>query len=489
MRITNYQLRTFLFVALVALSACAAPELPEPDAPLGVPTPSAPTPTRPPPTPIPLPQTLMDRYVVRAGDTLSDIAFRYNIALGELMELNGIADPNTLKIGQLLKVPVRVTRAAPADSFIPDSEVVYGPAYESFDVAAFVNQANGYLAQYRERVEGETLTGAQIIQLVSERFSVGPRVLLALVEMQSGWVTNQLITSTQYPMGLVDSTRQGLLFQAGWAANQLNEGYYGKLSGRLSHLRLKDRTRVFIPPALNAGTVAVQNLLAQIDSFDAWTTQIGAAGFIATYRKLFGNPSAYAIDPLVPRDLKQPPLRLPWSDGEMWYYSGGPHTGWGENGDRAAVDFTPNDIAGSGSCLTSRRYALAAAAGKVIRSDRGRVVIALNGGDFQGKGWALMYLHIAREGRVGPGVMLNAGDRIGRPSCEGGVSDASHLHFARLFNGQWIEASVAPFVLSGWTITALDQEYDGKMARGAESREACNCRDDALNGIVADGGR
>ncbi len=484
-----YKVRLFLAATLLLLSACAAPEPDDPPAQTLAAPRAAPTATHIPATPIALPQTVIDRYTVRAGDTLGNVAARYNIALEELMELNGITDAHTLKIGQQLKVPLKVTRAAPANSFIPDSEVVYGPAYENFDIAALANQRNGFLAQYRERVEGETLTGAQILQLVVERYSVGPRVLLSLLEMQSGWLTESLVSNLQYPMGLTDSTRQGLYYQASWAANALNEGYYGKPSGRLSHLRFKDRTRAFIPPSLNAGTLAVMNVLAQTTTFDAWQNEIGANGFSATYRKLFGDPNQFAIEPLVPRDLKQPALRLPWSDGEMWYYSGGPHTAWGDNGAWAAIDVVPNDIAGSGSCLVSRRYVVAAAAGKVIRSDRGRVAQTLNGGNFQGKGWALLYLHLARDGRVGQGVTLNAGDRVGRPSCEGGNADASHLHLARLYNGQWIESNVAPFALAGWIVKADAQEYEGTLTRGVESREACSCREDAKNGIVADGGK
>ncbi|MBI3537440.1 MAG: LysM peptidoglycan-binding domain-containing protein [Chloroflexi bacterium] len=491
LRITLFDFSRVLFFALVAaLAACAAPESSALDAPLAtIARENSATPTRAPATPIPLPQTLIERYDVRAGDTLGNIAARYNIALEELMELNGIVDANTLKIGQQLKVPIQVTRAAPSEAFIPDSEIVYGPAYENFDIAAFANSFNGYLAAYRQNVEGETMSGAQILQLVAERYSVGPRVLLALVEMQSGWVTNSIVTNIQYPLGLADSTRQGLFFQASWAANHLNEGYYGKLAGRLSNLRLKDRTRVFIPTSLNAGTVAVMNVLAQINAFDQWQNQIGADGFRATYRKLFGELNPAALETIPARDLKQPALRLPWSDGEMWYFSGGPHTAWGDNGAWAAIDISPNDIAGSGSCAISRRYALAAASGKIARSERGRVVIALNGNNFQGKGWALLYLHIARDGRIGEGVQVQVGEKIGHPSCEGGSADASHLHFARLYNGQWIEPTSAPFILSGWSVQLGDQEYAGTIARGAETREACNCRDDFKNGIVADAGK
>lgn len=442
------------------------------------------------PSPTPTSTAIIERYTVRPGDTLSGISQRFDISVEDLMKLNGLTDPNALKIGQSLKITTQVTRAAPADRLLPDSEVVYGPAYTAFDVAAFANQYNGYLAAYREKVEGEMLSGPQIIQLVAERFSVGPRVLLTLLESQSGWVTNALLTQNQvfYPMGLVDSTRSGLFFQTSWAANHLNEGYYGKLSGQLAALKFKDRSRARLAPSLNPGTAAIQNVLAQTMTWDAWQNQIGQNGFIATYRRLFGDPNGFAVDPLIPSDLRQPPLRLPWNDGAMWYYSGGPHSGWGDLAAWVAVDFTPNDIAGSGSCATSREWVIAAAPGKVIRAERGRVMVSLSNNNFQGSGWTLLYMHIANIGRVNVGVQLNAGDRIGRPSCEGGNADASHVHFARLYNGQWIATDTAPFVLSGWTVTPLEQEYAGKLSRGSESREACNCRDDAKNGIVADAG-
>jgi murein DD-endopeptidase MepM/ murein hydrolase activator NlpD len=112
-------------------------------------------------------------------------------------------------------------------------------------------------------------------------------------------------------------------------------------------------------------------------------------------------------------------------------------------------------------------------------------MLSLGNGDFQGKGWTLLYLHIASAGRVVAGTQLNAGDRIGHPACEGGEADTSHLHFARMYNGQWIGAEILPLTLSGWTIMPAEQAYDGTMSRGTEMREACNCRDDPKNGIVA----
>ncbi len=477
-------------ILILSLVACAAPPLNETPTPVETSTAVARTLTptdEPTTTPPPLPTLVYEQYIIRNGDTLIAIAQRFDVAVEDLAKLNGITNANALQIGQVLRVPIIVPRAAPADRILPDSELVYSPAYLNFDISAIANQYNGYLASYHERVEGENLTGAQIVQLVAERYSVGPRVLLTLLESQSGWLTKTTLTPNQitYPMGLIDSTRQGLFFQTSWAANRLNEGYYGKLSGQLSIFKFKDRGRARIAPSINPGSAAIQNIFSQFTTIDAWAPAL--AGFSATYKTLFGELNTYAIEPLIPRDLKQPTLRLPWSDGAMWYFTGGPHSGWGDASGWAAVDFTPRDVAGS--CWPSGEWVIASAPGKVIRSEHARVMQSLSNSSFQGSGWVLMYMHIANVGRVKEGTQLVTSDRIGHPSCEGGNADASHTHFARLYNGVWISINDIPFVLSGWKVIAGDREYDGKMTRGNETREACNCKDESKNTVVADAGK
>ena len=100
----------------------------------------------------------------------------------------------------------------------------------------------------------------------------------------------------------------------------------------------------------------------------------------------------------------------------------------------------------------------------------------------------LLYLHIYAESRVEPGAYLQRGQRIGHPSCEGGFSDATHLHFARRYNGEWIPAGsgLVPMVLSGWTAHEDVMPYDGTLTRGDEVRTAYECWDDDLNGLVSD---
>ncbi len=76
-------------------------------------------------------------------------------------------------------------------------------------------------------------------------------------------------------------------------------------------------------------------------------------------------------------------------------------------------------------------------------------------------------MHIATSGRVESGRVLKTGDIIGHPSCEGGFSNATHLHFARRYNGVWIPADDpgAPLDLDGWIVKSSSREYDGWMVK------------------------
>lgn len=71
------------------------------------PTPS-PSPT-PAPTPIPTPSATTTpafiTYKVKSGDTLSGIASHFKTTVKAIVALNGITNPGSLKVGQILKIP------------------------------------------------------------------------------------------------------------------------------------------------------------------------------------------------------------------------------------------------------------------------------------------------------------------------------------------------------------------------------------------------
>jgi len=439
--------------------------------------------------PIPTPSgPPVDNYIVQPGDTLSAIALhRCGCDIEELVALNSIQDPASLQVGQTLIIPVTTDRTAPNYPLLPDSEVVYSPAYVGFDTAAFIREKGGYLAGYAETVNGDELSGAQIVDLVAGRYSVGPRALLALLEYQSGWVTDRPEDDTElyYPISSYYGAQAGLHFQLSWAAHYINEGYYTyKRQGTLA-MRLADGGRVLAAEGLNAGTVGIHNVLARASDVETWAQAVSPRGFTGTYKTLFGDPYALAIEPLIPADLTQPPMYLPWEGGHTWYFSGGPHPAWGDGDAWAALDFAPPDV--RGHCAVSNERATAAAAGRVLRSGDGKVTIDLDSDGHEQTGWVLFYLHVVPAESVQPGAGLAQGDLVGYASCEGGMADSSHLHIARRYNGEWLDAGgPVPMVLSGWTAVSGLGAYEGKLVKGNQSREACECWEDEKNGLVSD---
>ena len=97
-----------LFVLLlVLLGACeggaaATPEpTPTPGAHFLMPTPMAPV-SAPPHTAGPE----MLKYIIQEGDTLYDIALRYEVSMDDLIRINKLKDPNNLTVGQELLIPL-----------------------------------------------------------------------------------------------------------------------------------------------------------------------------------------------------------------------------------------------------------------------------------------------------------------------------------------------------------------------------------------------
>lgn len=427
---------------------------------------------------LPTPRQTVVEYVIQPGDSLGAIAEAYGVSIQSIQQANNISDPNLLEVGAVIKIPApNPVGASPSFKVIPDSELVYGPASVYFDIADFINGQNGYLEAYTQDVGGVTLGSAEILQIVSQNYSVNPRLLLALLEYQSGWVTNPAPFNTDYPMGLLDAGHQGLYRQLTWAANTLNRGYYLSRANAISTVVLNDGSVAPLDPTINSGTVALQYLFAQLDDRPTWEQDTSPTGLLLTYYVFFGNPFKYAIEPLVPASLAQPPMLLPFSKGESWYFTGGPHGGWDYGSAWAALDFAPPN--NDGSCLTSPNWVTAVADGPVVRAANGALIQDLDNDGYEQTGWTVLYMHVAEYERARPGEYLFAGERVGHPSCEGGISNATHLHIARKYNGEWIAADgPLPFILSGWTSSGTGKEYDGFLSNGNRAIEALDAAND-----------
>jgi LasA protease len=457
-------------------------------------TPLGPTPTRAPitvnvparssnsfsttPTPdlphaLPTQRDFLDQYTVQPGDTLGSVAQGYGITLEELMQANGLDDSSVLMVGMVLNIPPVEVDPNPGSSFkiLPDSELVYGPASTQFDVKSFIDEQGGYLANYSQDVNGETLTGTQIIARVSESYSVNPRLLLALLEYRGGWVTNPTPQNVDYPLDFNDAYYAGLYRQLAWAANNLNRGYYSWRVNAISTLPLSDGTYVPLDPTINAGTAGVQYFLSFFSNRPFWDYDVSELGFFETYNQLFGSPFDYDIASLRPSNLSQPLMQLPFEPGVSWSFTGGPHGGWDSGSGWAALDFAPpGEPAG---CVSSDAWVVAVASGWIVRAENGAVIQDLDNDGYEQTGWNVLYMHIETRDRVQPNTYVYAGERIGHPSCEGGVSNGTHIHLARKYNGEWISADGnLPFNLEGWISSGNGVEYDGYLTRNATVLEA-----------------
>lgn len=418
---------------------------------------------------LPVPGELIE-YLAQNGDTLPALAARFNTTIEQILEAN----PNipqqvtTLPPGLPVQIPAYFLPLIGAPfRMVPDSELVYGPTAIDFDLEAAIRDRPGFLASMTGYVRSRTRSAWEVVELVAQDYSLHPRLILTLLEYQSHALTeiSPSENALRFPLGYEDSQREGLYQQLLWAAERINYGYYGWRIGVLRDLYLLDGLLIRPHPTLNAGTVALQSFFAGVSGLDDFKHTVGPEGFIETYRQLWGEPFDYEIE-MIPANLQQPDLLLPFLPGQIWAFSAGPHFSWGTTLPLGALDFAPPAI--EGGCAPSTVWVAAPVEGIVVRSEDARVLLDLDGDGDERTGWVLFFFHIASQDRVPEGSVLEAGGLIGHPSCEGGRATGTHFHFARKYNGEWIPAAgILPFNLDSWIVEYGKEPYQGTMKKGS----------------------
>ncbi len=433
----------------------------------------------PTPTPLPVrpkypPGTLVD-YTVQPGDTLPALAAHFNTSVEAIRKANPQLPLTitTLPPGLGLRIPIYYlpTWGTPFKS-IPDPLFVNGPASRDFDVDAFLETTPGWLKTVRAPFEQNIRPAAYIIEKIALNFSIDPRVLLALLDYQTGALSSSVPPENlETFLGFDPSRYRGFALQIAHMADLLSQGYYGWRQGTLRFFTLKDGSLVYPDPWQNAGSVALQYYLAQVLPAEAYPQAVGPEGVFRVYVHWFGDPWNPPPPPHIPGDLRQPPLNFPFPRGESWSYSGGPHPAWGRLGAWAAVDFAPPGVRG---CKVSHRWAVAEAPGVVARSERSILVLDLDGDGDERTGWVLFHMHLVDRPPVG--AVLQARQPIGRPSCKGGFATGANIHMGRKYNGEWIPAwGLIPFDFEGWVAVQGSRPYDGYLRYRQQWVVACPC--------------
>ena len=409
----------------------------------------------------------------QSGDTLESIAGHFRTSVARLQNPTQANTDGFLAAGIPIFVPDAQFYAPYHQPVLADNLVIYGRNASSADVLGISSRAGGYLNHYAEYLFEGRFTGPEIVALVARETSTDPRLLLAVLEYQSGWVYGWPEGSEEdkSPLNYEAVGVEGLYEELQVAARELARGYYGWREGFLQTMQFKDDSQVNIHPELNAGSVAVQYLFAGFYTpAHFYPNLYGENGFLELYRQMFGDPAQLALEggEVIPQGLAQPAMTLPFQPGVTWALTSGPHITWQLGTPRGAIDFAPrDDLPG---CIVSNVYATASAPGLVVRSSRGAVAVDLDGDGNEGTGWVIIYMHLAREGRIAGGSWVNSDDPLGYPSCEGGFSSGTHLHITRKYNGEWIGASGAvPFVMDGWLAVAGQGAYAGTLVRDGQT--------------------
>ena len=418
--------------------------------------------------PVYAPGTLVD-YVAQSGDSLDLLSVRFGASPQEILWANPEIpeDVTTLPPGFPMKMPIYYKPLWGTDfQIIPDAAFVYGPDLLDFDLQAFLDSTPGWFKTYQATIQEKNRDAAGVIRYYAENYSLNPKMLLALIEFQTGALTNpQRDRSLEDTFLGFDNYHRGVHLQISYASDLVNDGFYRYFNGELTGIEHRDGRIENIDPWQNSATVALQVYFSLQMDQDEYAHAIGPEGYAKTFKELFGDPWRRNLT-VLPGSLNQPDFILPFTAGTVWAYTGGPHTGWGTRKPWAAIDFAPPSK--TQGCFETEQFAVAVADGVVARIDPGTVMLDLDGDGDERTGWVLLYLHVAEEGRVKLGDVVKKGDIIGHPSCEGGRSTGTHLHIARKYNGQWIPAasSVLPFVMNGWVPVDGAAAYEGTLVKG-----------------------
>jgi len=462
----NTLTRRIFLLLLMILPACAPAAQPLPltavsaDSATFTPTVTATPPaTRPPYAP----GELVD-YLAQTGDTLPALAAHFNTSEAKIRAANPVIpqDATTMPPGFPMKIPIYYLALwGTPYQMIPDALFINGPAQSGFDLAAFINSQPGWLKNYSEGLQDGRKSAAQVIDLVAQNFSISPRLLLALLEFQAGALSAPTAPADGYFLQYRNAGYRGLYLQLVWAANTLNNGYYGWRRGALTEWKHPDGSLERPDPWQNAASVALQFYFSRQFSDVDYAGKVNADGFAKTYLTLFGDP--WQTPPHISGSLNQPALMLPFEPGKSWNFTGGPHTGWGKGDPYAAIEFAPTGVS---ACSATGEWVVAMADGLVTRSVEDGLTVDLDGDGDERTGWVLFYLHLALDSRPKVGETVRAGQKIGHPSCEGGESTGTHVHIARKYNGEWVLADgPLGFNLAGWQVHNGARAYDGTLTR------------------------
>jgi murein DD-endopeptidase MepM/ murein hydrolase activator NlpD len=340
-------------------------------------------------------------------------------------------------VARIVTFPPSTSTGRPAP-LLDDGRLLFEPGWGVQEVRAFLQSRPGVLGQWRCWVGDREMPLPDVIAGQSLFYGVNPKVLLTLLETQSGLVDDPDPSpdALDWAMGHRNNGDRGLEAQIVWAVREIyraKRDYPG-----VSTLSLEDGETVPLPEDGNLGSYAVLRLVG-LTGNEAGLRRVqgtGQGSFVQTYRRLFdedprlplidGSPSGaepFLVRPFAGEfevtsifDHHYPTLR---GDGSLVSSLGQEAAGLpydGHNGWDYALDFGVP--------------VLAAADGVVIwagNSNDGCATAARGAVLDHGNGYQTLYWHLDRVD-VSVGQSISAGEVLGLAGASG-CAEGPHLHF------------------------------------------------------------
>lgn len=341
--------------------------------------------------------------------------------------------------------------APPRAAIIDRERFFFEPNFNTAEIQAFLETQAGPLKNFRATVGDREHSFAEILGSQTSLYSINPKVVLALIEQQSGMITSAAPSDDQQKWMLgfrgEEEKRAGWVAQVRWAIRELHRAQRDFPAG--PELTYADQTRSPLPPGLSIADYAIARVLAQTTSAADLPAKLDGndRSFVAVYTRLFGDPrdSVQNLPPPAEPFLSNP-MGGPYDTQSFFDHESPFLQPSGDivtyRGDRS-VDMPYDGHDGWDLGMLPPNPILAAADGTVIfagNSDDGcgiaKAVIIDHG-----NGYRTLYWHLT-EPTVETGQQVKRGEQIGIVGSSGCVT-GPHLHF----QVQYLGRDVDPY---GW---------------------------------------
>jgi LasA protease len=304
-----------------------------------------------------------------------------------------------------------------------------------FDIDAYLAKRAPHLRRYSESISHW-----------AGYSGVSPKVLIALMELQSGVVSGQRAApdALRRPFG---SLADGNDFntQTRDVALALREAMYERDSADAAG------------PVPLARTSPLQSLFVIAGSGIADAALRGGAGFQQVYARLFNERRQAKAPSLLLRGAGPDNdfLQFPFSREQSWHV-GGAHTTTGSGSfPLSSLDMS---LSGGWGSDQSNVWVTASADGQFKRHSSCFAEVV------HGGGWSTTYYHLTNI-QYDTGATISANEAIANPAnsrqqalCDGGKSTGPHQHWSLKSNGSFYHLNGV--YLSGFQITATGSSYD-----------------------------